>query len=629
VTGLYFTNQPGPTILNYDADNSIVLQTLDYGLFVDQAATNPPAILQALYPGLVIVSSHPKITFGSVTNYISYLTNQTSAPYPGVPSLVTIPVSTNYNVPLTNYTYIFGNVVVNHSYPNRLVITQSISSTNLSYGSTYPPVPSLKTNLSIIYVPKISGDFFLIPTNWCGFDVTAVARLNNPPYQFSQTNTVIYPGYSAAGSITNTVPATNVVGLLQYSFYVYTNYSYVVNPGICEPTLAVGTNFSTNVVAEYNYSFGNIVTNTYSTNTYVTVIVTNITPVIGGIAGEMQTNVFENGIPVTNGVITLSPVLTNLPSGDFFIEPSNWCGFNIVSTFYTNTVYVTNTFVVANTFSNSGFYSETIISQYTNRTYKVQPYTCATLPGVAESRLGVDHVQFIRANYDSELGQNFVPFTNIFVLYKETNNTVIPEVFYRVLTAPDFLVNASDMVGVDSGGVFDPIETNTISFDINNILPNEGGPGLVNVGSGSFFGLNKGNAFFNNSAVLDGSPFFENSTLNAYYGSFDGTTNAPTVYPETTSLANLENQLLLRISPSVLPDGTNNVPYSVALSAVGGLAPYTFSLDSSSALPAGLTLTPAGVLAGTVALAGTYDFMLQLSDNGGRTVQYDYSITIH
>jgi len=52
------------------------------------------------------------------------------------------------------------------------------------------------------------------------------------------------------------------------------------------------------------------------------------------------------------------------------------------------------------------------------------------------------------------------------------------------------------------------------------------------------------------------------------------------------------------ITTMTLPDGTVGVPYSVQLEATGGVTPYKWSL-STGGLPAGLTLSPAGLLAGT------------------------------
>jgi hypothetical protein len=65
-----------------------------------------------------------------------------------------------------------------------------------------------------------------------------------------------------------------------------------------------------------------------------------------------------------------------------------------------------------------------------------------------------------------------------------------------------------------------------------------------------------------------------------------------------------------------LPTGAEGDHYQEGLSAVGGLQPYTWTIDSG-ALPPGLTLTTAGVLSGTppTGTAGTYNFTVRVTDS--------------
>src|SRR5208282_5570769 len=128
--------------------------------------------------------------------------------------------------------------------------------------------------------------------------------------------------------------------------------------------------------------------------------------------------------------------------------------------------------------------------------------------------------------------------------------------------------------------------------------------------------------------VLDGSPYFNENPgsdiSDLFYGfyfiwaSFDGTTNAPVVYPDGTSIANLENQILIRLSPTTLPGGSSGVPYGpVTISATGGAftQPYTWS---ASGLPSGLTIgsnpDSTATLSGTPTQSGTFDFTLTMTD---------------
>jgi hypothetical protein len=70
---------------------------------------------------------------------------------------------------------------------------------------------------------------------------------------------------------------------------------------------------------------------------------------------------------------------------------------------------------------------------------------------------------------------------------------------------------------------------------------------------------------------------------------------------------------VITLAPVPIPNGTVAVAYSVAMSGSGGTAPYSFGV-TLGALPAGLTLTGAGVLAGTPTAAGSSTFTIRGTD---------------
>ena len=82
------------------------------------------------------------------------------------------------------------------------------------------------------------------------------------------------------------------------------------------------------------------------------------------------------------------------------------------------------------------------------------------------------------------------------------------------------------------------------------------------------------------------------------------------------------------LTSGTLPDATEGQPYSQALQATGGTAPYTWAVVSGS-LPAGLTLDPAtGVISGTVSkvaqatkATGPFSFGVQLMDSSSPQLQ--------
>jgi hypothetical protein len=83
----------------------------------------------------------------------------------------------------------------------------------------------------------------------------------------------------------------------------------------------------------------------------------------------------------------------------------------------------------------------------------------------------------------------------------------------------------------------------------------------------------------------------------------------------TTTFTLTINAPLAISTPAALPAGVAGVAYAVTLQATGGVPPYTWSLNTGSTLPAGMTLTSAGILSGTPATAGSYSFGITVTDS--------------
>jgi len=69
------------------------------------------------------------------------------------------------------------------------------------------------------------------------------------------------------------------------------------------------------------------------------------------------------------------------------------------------------------------------------------------------------------------------------------------------------------------------------------------------------------------------------------------------------------------ITTSTLTDGMVNATYTATLSATGGSGTYTWSVASGSSLPAGLSLSSAGVITGTPTTAGLASFTVDVADS--------------
>ncbi len=81
------------------------------------------------------------------------------------------------------------------------------------------------------------------------------------------------------------------------------------------------------------------------------------------------------------------------------------------------------------------------------------------------------------------------------------------------------------------------------------------------------------------------------------------------------------------ITTSALPGGTVGTVYSASISAVNGTQPYSFVI-SAGTLPAGLSLSAAGTLAGVPAAAAAATFTVTVQDGTGKQATASYTLVI-
>jgi hypothetical protein len=97
----------------------------------------------------------------------------------------------------------------------------------------------------------------------------------------------------------------------------------------------------------------------------------------------------------------------------------------------------------------------------------------------------------------------------------------------------------------------------------------------------------------------------------------------------TGTCASTGGTTALTLSPTTLTAGTVAAAYSKTITAAGGSgAGYTF-VTSAGALPAGLTLSSAGILSGTPANAATYRFTVTATDSSSNTGSKSYSVIVN
>jgi len=426
----------------------------------------------------------------------------------------------------------------------------------------------------------------------------------------------LYPGLVIVPG-TTIMSFTNVVTTNATAYYVNSPYGPPGTP----PTLLWTTNYDTNVATIYKRQFANVVTNSYSTKSWVTVIDTNIYYPPNGSAGYFATN------------STTTRMLTNAATGDFFIN-TNACGYQILSNILTKPIGFTNTVVVTNTPTNlfTGTYlvSRTYITWYTNHNLAYLPVQCVTNePGL---RRGIEKVTFVKTAYNSLLGASntYTPQTNFFTMTVVTNSTNWVQTYQRVATVPDFLFTAQDMMP----GPADPLDSGaqgrrSIAWNQANVPPLHAGPGIIDSPTTIIF--NKSGPIFYNFATNHLYALDERTAFPyPMWASFDDSTNAPVLYPNGTSIASLESQMLMQVTSVSLPPGHRGTAYGTQLTGTGGSGPpYTWSLaPDSPAVPSGLVLTLDGWLSGTPSATGVYYFFVQMTGADGGFTVWQVTLTV-
>jgi hypothetical protein len=403
-------------------------------------------------------------------------------------------------------------------------------------------------------------------------------------------------------------------------------------------TLGFATNRTLSIQTLFHHTFANLVSFQFINGQWVTIPITDITPLTNRTVVTIQTSVVTNApwAPAGTAFVTNNFnrfYSTNVVSGEFFILPPNTCDIAILAAQITNVVSFTNTLVVAT--NNLGLtnvagqsFIQTSIDFFTNHTFVVFPINCVT--SAPALRQGVEKITFVRRDFDSLVGQFFNPITNIYHITEITNNRPVVRTFTRLVTQPDVLFTAQDLVAPAPGGPFgiNIYARSTFAaphLDVANALPGLAGPGTIQ--PPFFLTFNKVGPFLLNAGpnLID-----EATGLFAFiWGSFDGTTNEPIVFPQGRSIVDLENQVLMQITTSTVTNAAVGVLFSAQLQGIGGQPPYTWALaPGSPGLPPGLDLSSDGVLSGTPQSPGVFDVVVRMTDAGARFVDRPVVITI-
>jgi len=486
---------------------------------------------------------------------------------------------------------------------------------------------------------SMSSDSILFSTNYGGgLQLLFTSNLTTFASQALTNNAAalqaLYPNLSIA-STTSIYTNIYVTNLTAY----FTNFPFdpIGTPQhlvvLATPTLTVQT--------WYHHTFNNLMTFTNRGSGWTAVplsdIISNIVPALITVQTTTVTNRPYDpvGTPPRTNTTPLT-YLTNQVGGEYFILPTNLCSIAIVALQATLLNFDTNVVAAATNTpagtTNSQSFTQVVIDYFTNHVFTYYPVDCVGTNATLHQ--GIEKVTFIRRDFDSLLGQFFDPITNYYTLVTVTNGVLFRQQIQRAVARPDIVFSASDLTGA-----FPYIPTVARSnpiYSTNGVLPNVSGPGTIQ--GPMNFQFNKVGPIYLNGFF----PLFideAGAVLDFIWGSFDGTTNSPVLYPIGTSIYNLENQVLVQISPTYLPVGSVSNAYQVQLQIVGAAtnnwtAPFTWSLAAGSpGLPPGLQISTSGdltsgVISGTPTAGGFYDVVVQVADSAGRTARRSYSINL-
>jgi hypothetical protein len=301
----------------------------------------------------------------------------------------------------------------------------------------------------------------------------------------------------------------------------------------------------TNPVLVYNYSFANVITNYSSPTTLIR------TELIGFETEPWSTP--DSPVYRTN----IIDEFIDLPSGAIIIVPPNVARFDFVpGQTYTNIVATTNTIISTNVVDN-GFLRPLVATEITfvtNVIYGVFPYALQDAPA-SVLRGGLGKITFQRLTNAIVTGTNFFHTNNYSVAFMTNRFGVITTVtneFRIVNQQPDILFRAADL------GVVTPIGQPVLGDRSINLVSNAalnstdptgvGGPGNI-FGPTVISYSNTGPALFNTLPGTATEATARNFGEGFLWGSFDGSTNPPIVFPRDITLEDVS----LLVNGGVIP----------------------------------------------------------------------------
>lgn len=501
------TNIPVPFLTNRGLLTIITNQDLNE--FSRISRTSAPPVLQALYPGLIITSTNTTFTTRVDIESI-VLTNAPNEPW-GDPLFMRFVLHTNYVTNLVlQYQYTYRNVITNYFGPTTLVQREIYGVEREPWSN--PLNPTYATNITLSLEPWPSGGIIIVPPDLFGYEIIPGSGISRV---FPSTNIIL---------ATNFISGNLIRSILDQEVRYFTNTQYAAYPiEFSTNAFMTVTNFVTNTIVAYDIEWANVITN-YSGPT--TPVVTN--------TYTITTNLALPAFPITN-LVSIQPGELPLPSGGFLID-TNLTGFEFFGIQLVTNIMVTNVLVdIVNPQTGVRTVSE-VVYTFTNTVYSVFPFELTDpLP---TRRPGVGPLRFVRIHPDPNTGIGF-NYTNNYRAFVQRDGLFQSTAFRVVQTQPDILIDAEDLGTYENSAA--PVPWGRSINLTNSAAAPLGGPGVILPGGGITF--NRVGPGILNLLPLD-APTEAGGFQMFVWGSFDGTTNEPIVYPQVLTLEELEYRVL-------------------------------------------------------------------------------------
>ena len=292
---------------------------------------------------------------------------------------------------------------------------------------------------------------------------------------------------------------------------------------------------------------------------------------------------------------TESITVTNPAAGDWYLNLSGYAAYSGV-TLTTTTLAITTSSPLPSG-STGAAYLQTLAASG-----GVPPYTWAIWSGTLPPGLALSSAGAITGTPTTTSTYSFT------VRVTDSASATITKTFSLTVVAALAITTSS------------PLPSGTTGTAYSQTLAASGGtpPYTWEISSGT---LPAGLAL-SSAGAITGTP----TGAGTYSFTVRVTDSASITATKTFSLTISPPPLTITTSSPLLSGFTNGT-YSQALTASGGVSPYTWTITSGT-LPPGLALSSAGAITGTPTTAGTYSFTVRVADSASTTATQTFSLTV-